>query len=182
MRLARPSLAKSHDRFQRAAHANPSPLRLQLAASVYKSERRLIFKTYRTSHLQCFSSLVGAPLIAYGLYRTAVLCADPRMSVGASAFLWCKALALPDPTFSLPAICGGLTLLNLELSLRSAMRTRRMAVFIGAARLSCPIFIAIASTFPSGVCLYFFGVSLVGLLPSILLRASVFRRLLRFPS
>ncbi|CCW61359.1 unnamed protein product [Phytomonas sp. EM1] len=183
MQLALPKLRESQERFNRVyRNKNASSLEVQLSASICKSERRRIFRQYQTSNFQCFASFLGTPLIAYGLYRISLLCSDTSLLVGISPFLWCTALSLPDPTLALPVVCVGLALLNFELSLRKELKTEWMTKIVWCARFSCPFFIVVISTFSTGVCLYFFGVSLVGLLQPILLRVPVFRRFLRFPS
>ncbi|EPY36624.1 hypothetical protein STCU_00488 [Strigomonas culicis] len=182
MQLALPELRAPQEDFNRIYYnENATALEVQVAASVLKNERRKAFKHYETSNLKCITSFAGAPFIMYGLYHVSALCASPVLDIGSQSFLWCPALTLPDPYFVLPLTFCALTLANFELSLPKDIKKGWMKNVVWAARMGCLCVVPVASSFRSGVCLYFVGMSLIGLLQPILLRLPAFRRLLKFP-
>jgi hypothetical protein len=183
MRLALPELKKPQDDFNRVYYNDlASAMEVQVAASVLKSHRRVVFCKYQTSNWKCMSSLAMAPVIMIGLYQVSAMCENAALDVGSSSFLWCSALALPDPFMVLPMVTCVITLLNFELSISKEIKTGWMKNVIWGARLGCLCIIPVFSTFRSGVCLYLVGMNVVGLLQPLLLRSVAFRRWLGFPS
>ncbi|CAJ1035426.1 hypothetical protein, conserved [Leishmania lindenbergi] len=183
MRLALPELKKPQEDFNRVYFNDfASAMEVQMAASVLKSHRRTVFGKYHTSSLKCIASLGMAPVIITGLYQVSALCENVALDVGASSYLWCSALTLPDPLLVLPTLTCLITLLNFELALSKEIKTGWMRNVIWGARLGCLCVVPVVSSFRSGVCLYLIGMNAVGLLQPLLLRSPVIRRWLRFPS
>lgn len=183
MRLALPELKKPQEEFNRVYYNDlASAVEVQVAASVLKSHRRAVFRKYSTSNWKCVASLATAPVIMTGLYQVSALCENAALDVGSSSFLWCGALALPDPFLVLPLLTCAVTLLNFELSISKEIKTGWMKNIIWGARLGCLCIIPVFATFRSGVCLYFIGMNVVGLLQPLLLRSAVFRQWFGFPA
>ncbi|KAG5466510.1 hypothetical protein LSCM4_01661 [Leishmania orientalis] len=183
MRLALPELKKPQEDFNRVYFNDlASAMEVQVAASVLKSHRRAVFRKYRTSNLKCMASAGMAPVIMMALYQVSALCENAALDVGASSYLWCSALTLPDPFLVLPTLTCVLTLLNFELSLSKDVKTGWMRNVIWGARLGCLCVVPVVSSFRSGVCLYLIGMNAAGLLQALLLRSAVIRRWLGFPA
>lgn len=183
MQLALPELKAPQEAFNRVYYNDTSSsLDVQLSASVLKGERRRVFAKFKTSNVKCLASFVSAPFILGGLYQTSALCENLLLDVGASSFFWCTALTLPDPLCILPITFCALTLLNFELSVRPEMKKGWMSNVIWGARLACLCVVPVASTFRAGVCLYFIGMSVSGLLQPLLLRWPAFRSWFAFPT
>ncbi|KPI90748.1 hypothetical protein ABL78_0184 [Leptomonas seymouri] len=183
MRLALPELKKPQEDFNRVYYNDlASAMEVQVAASVLKSHRRAIFRKYSTSNWKCIASLATAPVTMMGLYQASAVCENAALDVGSSSFLWCSALALPDPFMILPVVTCFATLLNFELSISKDIKTGWMRNIIWGARLGCLCVIPVFATLRSGVCLYFVGMNVVGLVQPLLLRSVAFRRWFGFPS
>lgn len=183
MKLALPELKTPQETFNRVYYNDSaSSLDVQIAASVLKGERRRVFTKYSTSNAQCLTPFLSTPFVLGGLHHVSSLCENTALDVGVSSFLWCHALAMPDPTYVLPVTFCVLTLINFELSLSKDMKRGWMSNIIWGARLGCVCVIPVAASFRSGVCLYFIGMSVAGLLQPLLLRLPAFRRLLQFPT
>ncbi|EPY33645.1 hypothetical protein AGDE_08180 [Angomonas deanei] len=183
MQLALPHLQKPQDDFNRVYYNTESSSQdVQIAASLLKNERRKVFKKYDTSNLKCLTSFAGAPFLMYGLYNVSSLCGNPLLDIGSSSFFWCPALSFPDPFFVLPITFCALTLLNFELSLSKEVKKGWMMNVVWAARAGCLCVIPVAANFRAGVCLYFIGMNLVGILQPTLLRVKAFREALGFPA
>ncbi|KPA86563.1 hypothetical protein ABB37_00699 [Leptomonas pyrrhocoris] len=183
MRLALPELKKPQEDFNRIYYNDlASAMEVQVAASELKSHRRAIFRKYNTSVWKCAASLAMAPVIMTGLYQVSALCENAAFDVGSSSFLWCGALTLPDPFMILPITTCAVTLLNFELSISKEIKKGWMKNIIWGARLGCLCIIPVFTSFRSGVCLYFIGMNVVGLLQPLLLRSVAFRRWFGFPA
>lgn len=183
MRLALPELKGPQDAFNRVYYNDTaSAMEVQVAASVLKSHRRAVFAKHGTSNPKCLASLAMAPVIMTTLYHVSALCENPALDVGSSSFLWCSALALPDPFMILPVVTCAVTLLNYELSLSKELKTGWMRNIIWGARLGCLCVIPVVASFRSGVCLFFVGMNIVGLMQPLLVRSAAFRRWFGFPS
>ncbi|KAK7200890.1 60Kd inner membrane protein [Novymonas esmeraldas] len=183
MRLALPELKKPQEDFNRVYFKDhASAMEVQVAASVLKSHRRAVFRKYGTSNLRCVASLGMAPVVMTGLFHASALCENAALGVGASSYLWCGALAFPDPLLLLPMATCAITLLNFELSLASEVKTGWMRNVVWGARLGCLCVVPVVSSFRAGVCLYLVGMNMAGLLQPLLLRSVAVRRRLRFPS
>lgn len=179
---ALPELRAPQQAFSKVYYSNTASARqVQLAAIVFKSERRRVYRKYHTSLLRCMTSLAGTPLVLAGLMQVSSLCSNPFLHIGTSALLWCPALTLPDPLCVLPVMCCALTLLNLELSLPSSVRRGWVLNLLWVARVGCLCIIPVASSFRAGVCLYFVGMNIAGLLQPLMLRSHAFRRRFGFP-
>ncbi|KAG8348279.1 hypothetical protein ERJ75_001740600 [Trypanosoma vivax] len=182
MRNALHRLKAPHEAYQRVYYREgATALDIQLAATILKSDRRRVFKEEMTSNLQCMSSLLGAPIVLWGMMKTKSLCESPQLDFGTSPFLWCTALTMPDPLGILPLLCCALVLINFELSIGKELRVGWMSNIVWGARLGCLCAASVVVQFRSGVCLYFVGMSTVGLLQPMLLRSSWFRRRFDFP-
>lgn len=183
MQLALPELKAPQEAFNNVYYNDmSSALDVQLSATALKSDRRRVFTKYDTSNLKCIAPFASSPVIIYGLYQVSRLCENPVLDAGTSSFFWCNALTLPDPLFILPVVFCGLTLLNFELSISKEIKRGWMSNIIWGARLGCLCVVPVAATFRSGVCLYFIGMSLAGLLQPLLLRVPAFRSALGFPA
>lgn len=131
---------------------------------------------------QTLSFLYGTPFLLYSLTNVSMLCQNVNAGVGTSSFYWCYALTFPDPLYILPVTFCALTLLNFELSINNSLKDSAwMKSIVWGARIGCTSILPVAISFQSGVCLYFVGMSLVGLLQPLLLRWNFFKRLCKFP-
>ncbi|RNF11476.1 preprotein translocase subunit YidC [Trypanosoma rangeli] len=183
MRTAMRRLKVPHEAFQRVYYREGSAaLDIQLAAIALKGERRRIFLEEKTSNLQCLSSLLGTPLVLFGIIETTAMCENPRYNIGTSSFLWCPALTMTDPYGILPLTFCGLTLMNFELSISKDLKNGWMSTLVWGARLGCLCVLPAAAHIRAGVALYFLGMSLVGLLQPLLLRSTAFRAWFNFPA
>nr|CCC92971.1 unnamed protein product [Trypanosoma congolense IL3000] len=182
MRDAIYRLRLPHETYQRVYHSqSATALDIQLAATALKEERRRVFAEEKTSSMQCLSSVLGSPLVLMGIVQVKSLCENPYLNFGTSSFLWCNALAMPDPYGILPLAFCGLTLANFELSIRKELKTGWMSNIIWGARLACLCVLPVTLQLRSGVCLFFLGMGFVGMLQPLLLRASWFRDYFNFP-
>ncbi|SCU68628.1 60Kd inner membrane protein, putative [Trypanosoma equiperdum] len=183
MRKAICKLKTPHEAYQRVYHSEgATSLDIQLAATALKGERRRVFAEEKTSNAQCLSSILGSPIVLFGMFQAKSLCENPYLEFGTSPFLWCTSLTMPDPYGILPLAFCGLTLANFELSISKELKTGWMSNVVWGARLGCLCVLPVALQFRSGVCLYFLGVGLVGLLQPILLRSNKFRSFFNFPT
>ncbi|ORC91994.1 preprotein translocase subunit YidC [Trypanosoma theileri] len=182
MRRAMQRLKAPHEAFQRVYYREgSSALDIQLAATALKGERRRVFSEEKTSNLKCLTSLMGTPIVLFGLFQTTALCENPRLDIGTSSFLWCTAMTLPDPYGVIPTVFCLLTLMNFELSISKEMKIGWMSNIIWGARLGCLCVLPAMIHIRAGVALYFVGMSLIGLLQPLLLRMDVFRKRFDFP-
>ncbi|PWV02605.1 hypothetical protein C4B63_2g249 [Trypanosoma cruzi] len=182
MRNAMRRLKAPHEAFQRVYYREGSAaLDIQLAATALKGERRRVFLEEKTSNPQCFSSLLGTPVVFFGIVQTTAMCGDPRLDFGTSSFLWCPALTMPDPYGVLPLSFCVLTLMNFELSISKELKKGWMKNLIWGGRLACFCILPAVAQIRAGVALYFLGMSLVGLIQPLLLRSSKFRTWFNFP-
>lgn len=182
MQAALPELKEPQEAFHRVYYNDASSaMEVQVAASILKGHRRRVFAAHQTSNLRCLAPLASSPFIMTGLWQASSLCENAALSVGTSSFFWCPALLQPDPLMILPTAFCALTLANFELSIHPSMKAGWMRNVINGARLGCLCVIPVVGTFRSGVCLYFIGMSLVGLLQPLLLRLPRFRDAFGFP-
>lgn len=184
MQNAMVELKPAYDGFHRIYNSDRyKATEIQVEATKVQEFKKAVYAKHQTSNIKSFAALVGSPLIIYG-FRSASQASNPLhlTGLGTQSFLWLS-LGMPDPTYILPVVSCGLTLLNFELSLGVRENTtigwaRNMVLCArGAAVCSLPVL----SMVNSGVLLYWVGMSCVGLLQPLLLRSEAFKQFFSFP-
>lgn len=185
MQAVIPLLKPKLDRFHRMRETERAAA-VHIASTELKVEVRRVYKDHGTSNVKAATGLLGSPLVLYGFAGVTKLCVttDTVDSIGQASFLWCPVLAWADPMYVLPTLSVALTLANFEMALRvrNTLQTTWVANLLLSARAMALISLAGVSQLPSGILLYWIGLSLAGLLQPVLLRSAGFRRAFGFPA
>lgn len=184
MQCAMVELKPAYDGFHRIYNSERyKATEIQVEATKVQEFKKAMYAKYQTSNVKSFASILGAPLIMYG-FRAASLLSNPVhvIGFGTQTFLWLS-LGVPDPTYVLPAISCGLTLLNFELSLSTRENTKAgwAKNVVHCARGAAVCALPVVSMVNSGVLLYWIGMSAVGLLQPLLLRSDAFKAFFKVP-
>ncbi|KAG5484795.1 hypothetical protein LSCM1_06621 [Leishmania martiniquensis] len=139
-------------------------------------------KKHKCAQWKSFLTMFTAPLTMsafLSIRRLTMYETDLEMA----PFLWLKDLTMPDSTYTLPAICAGMFLLNFEMNQRMQRGGRSSSgLYVRwAVRASSVVGIYFFASQPSAMFAYWIGLSTAGLLQPMLLRWQPFRDVFHFP-
>lgn len=148
----------------------------------YNRMKYALYKREKCAQWKSFGGLVTAPLTGsafLAIRRLTLYEAD----LNNSSFLWTSDLTVPDPTFALPLICGGMFLVNFELNQRMQRGGRSSgSLYVRwGTRIGTLVGVYFFSSQPAALFAYWIGLSCAGVLQPLLLRWQPFRQLFDFP-
>jgi len=94
---------------------------------------------------------------------------------------WCPDLTAPDPTFVLPVVTAGLTLVSVELGATDMGTSSSSGLMKHFMRAAAGLFLVMGSYFPSGMFLYFATTNSFTLAQLAVLRSPAFRTAVGLP-
>lgn len=179
MVCALPELSGVKESYQRIKATGSAMEQYSMVIKLRKKEK-MILEKHQTSTIKCFSSIAATPVVGYGFATSSIF--SSLHSTPSFIFVWCTSLSQVDPTLVLPFSCCMLSLLNFELLLSPNLRKYRWIKAIRwAARLCAVLLTPVVGTVACGVCVFWIGMSIIGISQPFLLRNKRFRRRFDFP-
>ena len=150
--------------------------------SSYKKQKKVLLQKHDCSEWRAFVQVLTLPFLSSAFMAIRNF-ASYESELEQSSFVWLQDLSLSDPYFILPALCGCVFFVNLELnrSLNRGSRSGSAIYMTWLTRIGCFGGLFLWHNQPAAIFIYWLGMSLVGFLQPLLLRLNKFRSYFNFP-
>lgn len=148
----------------------------------YSRMKHALYTRGQCAQWKSFGAAISAPVTASAFLaiRRLALYESDLQNI---SFLWIKDLSLPDPTYTLPLLCGVLFLFNFELNqkMQKGGRSSGTLFIRWGTRAGAVVGVYCLSSQPAALFSYWIGLSCIGMLQPLLLRWQPFREMFKFP-